>query len=236
MDRQFYTENWNDEQKAFIVNNTQYLNVNTHEKYGFNAYDYICFNKIHCELGIYIDTDGKYKDIYIVLPEKRHFLKIGDANKTTYQEYLNNINKELKARDITIEQLQLIQRFSSLAYYSPRLVNNWKMENNKKIIFTLNDCYGKWSVVDFFLYLHDGVNRSNLKDANSILDDYKIAQGETTDVGEYHIRYFYNGKVEVSKKNKGEFSPDFIARYNNFMGIMERAHKNCIWNTWESGY
>ena len=185
-------------------------------------------------MGIYIDTDGKYKDIYIVLPKHRHFLKIGYAGETTYQEYLDNIKNELEKRNVTIEQLQLIQRYSNIAYYTR--IEDWSMEKNKKIIFHVNDSYGKWAIIDFFLYLIDGVERANLKDANDIMDEYKITQGDTIDIKGFHVRTFYNGKVEVSMTDKKDFTPDFISRYNDFMAIMERAHKNCIWNTWESGY
>ena len=233
MERQFYSVKWTDEQKAFIQDNIEYLELEYHTHYGFNAYDYICFNKIHCETGIYIDTDGKYKDIYIVLPKKRRFLKIGYANKTTYQEYLDNIKNELEKRDVTIEQLQLIQKYNMIAYYTR--IDDWKMENNKKITFYMNDSYGKWSLVDFFLYLIDGVQRTNLKDADELTDEYKFSQGDTIDIKGFHVRTFYNGKVEVSMTNKSDFSPDFTARYNDFMAIMERAHKNCIWNTWVNG-
>ena len=234
MENKYYSVDWTEEQKAFIMDNIKYLELEYHTHYGFNAYDYICFNKLHCEMGIYIDTDGKYKDIYIVLPKHRHFLKIGYAGETTYQEYLDNIKNELEKRNVTIEQLQLIQRYSNIAYYTR--IEDWSMEKNKKIIFHVNDSYGKWAIIDFFLYLIDGVERANLKDANDIMDEYKITQGDTIDIKGFHVRTFYNGKVEVSMTDKKDFTPDFISRYNDFMAIMERAHKNCIWNTWESGY
>lgn len=231
----YYTEKWTEEKKQFIIDNIQYLKLDANKRQ-FDAYDIVCWNKLQVEKGIYLDTEGSYDNIYVSLPEHRHYWKIGEAGKSSYEDYEKNLKAELEKRNLCLADLQLLQRYSSIAWYSR--VENWKIEKNKKLIIEVKDGYSTETILDFLLYLEDGNIRENLADANALYDSVKQRFRSVSgyiDYGNFTCRSFYNGKVEISMKNKADFSEAFLNRFYNFHDVYTRAHKNVIWCTWVNG-
>lgn len=233
MNRTYYSENWTEAQKAFLMENLRYIVIDSN-RYGFNAYDFACINKLRCEKGIYLAFEGNHDDVYVSLAKSRHYWKIGEAGKSTYQDYENALEAELKAHDVTLEELQLLQRYSSLEYYSS--VEDWEIQKNKKLVMHLKDSYSTDTIIDFLLYLEDGKQRENLKDAHDVLEadggNPRFCRGETFNAGSFKCKGYLNGKAEITMLSGAEFSADFLERLNSFIAISEKAHKKSIWCTW----
>lgn len=241
METRYYTEHFTEDQKNFIKDNLMYLKLDFNY-YGYNAYDFIIKNKLQCEYGVYLTTESRLQTFLISLPKNRHYWKIGEAGKTSWEELEANFLKELDSHGVTLEELQLLQRFSSIEYYSS--IDKWKIEDGKKLVFYVDDSYANGIVIDFLLYLTDGNIREDLAEAHKIIDEngtqyYKrlvFCVAETFYTEAYKIRSYQNGKVEITLKDKGNFSRGFIDRFTRFQGASEKVHKNCEWYTWVSSY
>lgn len=235
MDRQYYSVKWTEEQKQFLIDNIEYLKLDSN-KPQLDAYDVACWNKLQVEKGIYLDVEGRYDSIYIRLPEHRHYWKIGEAGKSTYADYEKNLKAELDKRSLTLADLQLVQRYSSVAWYSN--VMAWKIAGNKKLTIEVKDSYSTESILDLLLYFEDGNIRENLADANALYDKAHQRFRSTSgyiDFGNFTCRSFYNGKVEIAMKDKKDFSEGFLNRFHNFYAVFCKAHENSIWCTWVNG-
>lgn len=236
MDTRYYTIHFTEEQKAFIRDNLQYLVIDSNY-YRFNAYDYICKNKLQCEYGVYLTTESRLKTFLISLPKNRHYWKIGEAGKTSWEELVNNFKEALESHGVTLEELQTLQRFSSLEYYSN--VEKWEIKDRRKLVLNVDRSYANDIVIDFLLYLTDGKIREDLAQAQKLIDDngtqyYKrvvFCVSETFTIGIYKIRCYQNGKVEISLNDKSSFSEGFIDRLERYIESSKKVHKNCEWYT-----
>ena len=229
MDKRFYMTSLSRDKLQFIQENILYCHIDTDLQY-IDLYDMVCWNKLHCDKGIYLAREGRYDSVYVRLPENRHYWKIGEFGKTTYEEYCKNLDSELSKRGLQLEDLQLLQRYSSVSWYSS--VDDWKIEKNKKLTLHVKDEYSTGPIVDLLLYFTDGKIRENLADAHDTIKNNKFCRGETFDIGNFSARGFLNGKVEITMKDKSEFAGDFLERFNYFVDIFIKAHKDSIWCTW----
>ncbi len=237
MEKQYYMSDFTEEQKKFICDNICYLKFDSNY-YGFNAYDFVCKNKLQCEYNVYLTTESNLKTFLVSLPKSRHYWKIGEAGKTSWEELKANFLKELESHDVTLEELQTLQRYSSIEYYSD--ISKWKIEDRKKLVFTVDDSYANGIVIDFLLYLTDGKQREDLAEAHKLIDEngtkyynrVVFCVSDTFYIGVYKIRCYMNGKVEISLNDKSEFSDGFIDRFSRFQEASLKVHKNCEWYTW----
>lgn len=240
MEKQYYMSNFTEEQKNFIKENLDYLALDFNY-YGYNAYDFIIKNKLQCEYGVYLTTESNLRTFLVSLPKSRHYWKIGEAGKTSWAELESNFLDALKSHGVTLKDFQLQQRFSSIEYYSS--ISKWKIEEGKKLVFSVKDSYANGIVIDFLLYLTDGNVRENLAEAHKLIDENGTSHysrvvfcvADTFYVGDYKIRCYMNGKVEITLKDKGSFSEAFIGRFTKYQEASEKVHKNCEWYTWQNG-
>lgn len=229
MDRRFYMAELSAEKMDFVRENIIYSHLDSNLQY-IDIYDMICWNKLHCEKGIYLAREGRYDSVYVRLPEHRHYWKIGEFGKTTYEEYCKNLEEELKKRDLRLEDLQLLQRYSSVAWYTS--VEDWTIEKDKKLTLHVKESSSTDSIVDLLLYFTDGKIRDNLAEAHDLIGNNRFCRGETFDIGNFSARGFLNGKVEITMKDKSNFAEEFLKRFYNFVDMYKRAHVNAVWCTW----
>lgn len=235
MNKTYYMLDFIDDKKKmdFVRDNLIYAHLHDSSLSGFDLYDIICWNKLHCEKDIYLAREGHYDTVYVRLPKHRHYWKIGEVGKSTYEDYCNNLEEELKKHDITLEDLQLLQHFSSVEYYtSPE---KWEVKDNKKLTLYVEDKYSSETIVHFLMYLEDGIDRPTLKEAYDLLGKNRLCDGDTWDCGNFTIRTCYNGRTEVTMKDKSKFTEGFLNRLYHFINISEKAHKDSIWCTWVNG-
>ena len=229
MDRRFYMAELSAEKMDFVRENIIYSHLDSNLQY-IDIYDMICWNKLHCEKGIYLARERNYDSVYVRLPEHRHYWKIGEFGKTTYEEYCRNLEEESKKRDLSLEDLQLLQRYSSVAWYTS--VEDWTIEKDKKLTLHVKESNSIDSIVDLLLYFTDGKIRDNLAESHNLIGNNRFCRGDTFDIGNFSARGFLNGKVEITIKDKSNFTEEFLKRFNNFVGMYKRAHVNAVWCTW----
>ena len=229
MDRHFYMTELSAEKMDFVRENIIYSHLDSNLQY-IDIYDMICWNKLHCEKGIYLAREGRYDSVYVRLPEHRHYWKIGEFGKSTYEEYCKNLDSELEKRGLKLTDLQLLQRYSSIAWYTS--IEDWKIEKDKKLILNVKESSSTDSIVDLLLYFTDGKIRDNLADALNLIQKNRFCRGDSFEFDKYSARGYLNGKVEITLSDKSNFAEDFLKRFSNFVDMYKRAHENVVWCTW----